>query len=70
MKIDANEFKVCEGDQVDLGLWATNIKSLCKSKKAYHKVLQDQVEQLSDQQRLLYATNRHALLVVFQAGGS
>ena len=38
-----------------------------ESKKAYRKVLQDQVEQLSDQQRLFYASNRHALLLVFQA---
>ena len=67
MKIDTHAFKVREGDEVDLGLWATNVKSLCKSKKAYRKVLQDQVERLSDQQRLLYASNRHALLLVFQA---
>ncbi len=67
MKIDANAFKLCEGAEVDLGLWTTNVKPLCKSKKKYHKVLQDQVDQLSDQQRLLYASNRHALLLVFQA---
>lgn len=67
MKIDANTFKLCEGDEVDLGLWTTNVKPLCKSKKKYHKVLRDQVDQLSDQQRLLYASNRHALLLVFQA---
>lgn len=67
MKIDANTFKLCEGDEVDLGLWTTNVKPLCKSKKKYHKVLQDQVDQLSDQQRLLYASNRHALLLVLQA---
>ena len=67
MKIDANEFKLCEGDEVDLGLWATNVKPLSKSKKSYRKLLEDQVDQLSDQQRLLYATNRHALLLVFQA---
>lgn len=67
MKIDANAFKLREGAEVDLGLWATKVKRLCKSKKKYHKVLQDHVEQLSDQQRMLYASNRHALLVVFQA---
>jgi PPK2 family polyphosphate:nucleotide phosphotransferase len=67
MKIDANAFKLHEGDEVDLGLWATKVKRLCKSKKAYHKVLKNHVEQLSDQQRMLYASNRHALLVVFQA---
>jgi len=67
MKIDVTEFRLREGDEVDLGLWATNVKPLYKSKKAYGKVLQHQVEQLSDQQRLLYASNRHALLLVFQA---
>lgn len=67
MKIDATEFRLREGAEVDLGLWATKVKPLCKSKKNYHKVLQDQVEQLSDQQRLLYASNRHALLLIFQA---
>ncbi|WP_219114165.1 ADP-polyphosphate phosphotransferase [Janthinobacterium sp. UMAB-56] len=67
MKIDAQAYKVGEGDAVDLGLWATKIDALCKSKKAYRKQLQDHVEQLSDQQRMLYASNRHALLVVFQA---
>lgn len=67
MKIDANAFKLREGDEVDLGLWATNVKPICKSKKAYRKLLEDQVDQLSDQQRLLYASNCHALLLVFQA---
>lgn len=67
MKIDANAFKVLEGDEVDLGRWATKVKPLCKSKKAYRKLQQDHVEQLSDQQRLLYASSRHALPVIFQA---
>ena len=67
MNIDANTFRVREADEVDLDRWATKTKPLCKSKKAYCKLLQDHVEQLSDQQRLLYASNRHALLLVFQA---
>ena len=67
MNIDVKSFKVREGDQVDLGHWATNVKDLCESKKAYRKLLEEQVERLSDQQRLLYASNRYALLVIFQA---
>jgi PPK2 family polyphosphate:nucleotide phosphotransferase len=67
MTIDAAAFKVREGDEVDLGLWATKGQPLCKSKKAYRHRLQDHVEQLSEQQRLLYASNRHALLLLFQA---
>ena len=67
MTIDIETFRVREGAEVDLGLWATRTKPLCKSKKAYKKLLQDHVEALSDQQRLLYASSRHALLLVFQA---
>jgi len=57
----------CHDFIFDLGLWATNVKPLYKSKKAYRKLLEDQVDRLSDQQRMLYASNRHALLLVFQA---
>jgi PPK2 family polyphosphate:nucleotide phosphotransferase len=67
MNIDTSPFKVREADEVDLGRWATLVKPLCKSKKAVRQLLQDHVEQLSEQQRLLYASNRHALLVIFQA---
>lgn len=67
MKINATPFQVPEGKGVDLAQWATRSKPLCKSKKAYRNALEDQVEALSEQQRLLYASNRHALLIVFQA---
>ena len=67
MHIDVNDFRLREGDELDLGLWATNVKPRYKSNKAYRKALEDQVDQLSDQQRMLYASNRHALLLVFQA---
>ena len=67
MSIDVGQFRLCEGSELDLGLWPTQVKPLCKSKKTYRNVLEDQVDQLSDQQRLLYACNRHAVLLVFQA---
>ena len=67
MKIDPNHFRVREGDDVDLGKWPTLGKPLCKSKKAYRKLLQEHVEQLSGYQELLYASNSHALLLIFQA---
>lgn len=67
MKINATPFQVPKGKDVDLAQWATRSKPLCKSKKAFRKELEDQVEALSEQQRLLYASNRHALLIVFQA---
>ena len=67
MTIDIRRFRVAESETVDLGRWPTHIKPLCESKKAYRKRLAKQVDELSDLQRLLYASNRHALLVVFQA---
>ena len=43
------------------------MKPVCKSKKEYKKLLQEQVEELSALQRLLYASNRYAVLLIFQA---
>ncbi len=40
---------------------------MCKSKRAYKRLLEDHVAQLSSLQQLHYASNRHALLVIFQA---
>jgi PPK2 family polyphosphate:nucleotide phosphotransferase len=42
------------------------VKPVCKSKKAYQKLLQEHVEQLSSLQQLHYASNRYALLLIFQ----
>jgi len=67
MNIDTQVYRVREGDAVDLAEWPTKVKPLCKSKKAYRQALQDQVGQLSEQQRLLYASNSQALLLIFQA---
>ncbi|WP_332878636.1 ADP-polyphosphate phosphotransferase [Massilia sp. S19_KUP03_FR1] len=67
MKIDADVFRVQEGNTVDLGLWHTRTDPLCISGKQYHKRLKDHVKQLSALQRMLYASNQHALLLVFQA---
>ncbi|MEO8037350.1 MAG: ADP-polyphosphate phosphotransferase [Betaproteobacteria bacterium] len=67
MKIHTSEFRVHEADRVDLAKWPTKLKPLCKSKKAYRKRLEQNVEELSDLQRMLYASNNHAVLLIFQA---
>ncbi len=67
MKIHTDEFRVRPGDTVDLGQRPTEIPALCKSEKLYKQHLQRHVERLSDQQQLLYASNRHAVLLIFQA---
>ena len=67
MKINSKAFRVREGDDVDLKKWPTKVDPVYKSKEQYNKLLEDHVTQLSSQQQLLYASNRHAVLLVFQA---
>ena len=67
MKIHTKNFRVREGDEVDLKKWPTKVDPVYKSKDQYKKLLDEHVAQLSSQQQLLYADNRHAVLLVFQA---
>ncbi len=62
MKINSAHFRVPEGKHVDLKKWPTKIAPVCGSKEQYKKLLEDHVAQLSAQQELLYASNRHAVL--------
>ncbi len=60
------------GAKVKLNKWPTTVKPFCKSKKRYKKLLEEHVEELSALQQLHYASNRYALLLIFQgmdAGG-
>ena len=54
------------GKKVKLKKWPTKIKPVCKSKKQYKKLLEAHVEALSALQQLHYASNRYALLLIFQ----
>ena len=67
MKIHTKDFRVAEDSKVDLKKWPTKIDSVYKSKHQYRKLLDKHVEKLSAQQQLLYADNRHAILLIFQA---
>ena len=42
------------------------MKPYCKSKEQYQQLLEEHVEELSSLQRLHYASNRYALLLIFQ----
>ena len=66
-KIPSKDFCVREGDEVNLRKWPTNVEPIYKSKDQYHKLLGEHVAQLSAQQQLLYASNRYAVLLIFQA---
>ena len=67
MKIKSDDFRVEAGGKVDLSKWPTRVKPVYKSKKNYKEILENHVERLSALQQLLYASNRHAVLLIFQA---
>jgi PPK2 family polyphosphate:nucleotide phosphotransferase len=67
MKLSSKDFRVREGDEVDLRKWPTTVEPVYESKEHYHKLLGEHVAQLSALQQLLYASNRYAVLLIFQA---
>lgn len=67
MKINSKVFRVEQGGDVDLKKWPTIIDPIYKSKEQYQELLTEHVAQLSSQQQLLYASNRYAVLLIFQA---
>jgi PPK2 family polyphosphate:nucleotide phosphotransferase len=67
MKVKSRDFQVQEGKKVNLKKWPTRVKPLYKSKEQYQKLLEDQVSELSALQQLHYASNRYAVLLIFQA---
>src|SRR5690349_3105883 len=66
-KIKPKHFRVPAGEDVNLKKWPTLTKPFYESKKDYSEILQKQVEQLSSLKHLLYASNRYAVLLIFQA---
>jgi PPK2 family polyphosphate:nucleotide phosphotransferase len=67
MPIHAQDFRVVPGKEVDLKQWPTLVDPVYGSDKDYAEMLADHVAKLSAQQELLYASNRHAILLIFQA---
>jgi len=67
VKIPIKSFRVKEGTRVDLRKWPTQVKRFYRSKEDYAHLLEKHREKLSALQALLYAENKHALLLIFQA---
>jgi PPK2 family polyphosphate:nucleotide phosphotransferase len=67
MRINSKDFRVRQGDDVSLRKWPTKVDPVYKSKEQYQELLAKHVAKLSSQQQLLYASNRHAVLLIFQA---
>jgi PPK2 family polyphosphate:nucleotide phosphotransferase len=67
VKVKSADFQVKEGHKVDLDKWPTAVDPMYESKKQYQKLLASHIDELSSLQQLLYASNRYALLLIFQA---
>jgi len=67
MKINSEDFRVPEGKKFHIGKWPTRVKPFYKSKEDYQNMLSDHTARLDAQQQLLYASNQHAVLLIFQA---
>jgi PPK2 family polyphosphate:nucleotide phosphotransferase len=67
VKINSNDFRIREGDVVNLKKWPTIVDPVYKSKEQYQKPLGDHVALLSALQQLYYASDRYAGLLIFQA---
>jgi PPK2 family polyphosphate:nucleotide phosphotransferase len=66
VKIESNDFRVGPGKEVDLSKWPPIVDPYYESKKQYRELLLEHMEKLSSLQQLHYASNRYALLVIFQ----
>jgi len=66
MNIRTKDFRINPGSEVHLRKWETCGKDDYKSHKEYHHVIKKHAEELSALQQLHDATNRHALLLIFQ----
>jgi PPK2 family polyphosphate:nucleotide phosphotransferase len=66
MKIRSEQFRVPPGKEFKLGDRQTVVKPFYQSKKHYQELLQKHVAELSSLQQLHYASNRYALLLIFQ----
>jgi PPK2 family polyphosphate:nucleotide phosphotransferase len=67
MRINSKDFRVLPGERVKLNKWPTMVKAVYQSKEQYKEFLEEQVEELSSLQQLHYASNRYAVLLIFQA---
>jgi len=66
-KIHAGDYRVLPGKNIDLDKWPTKVKPVYHSKAEYRALLAGHIEKLNERQGLLYASNKYALLVIFQA---
>ena len=61
------DFRVQPGETVDLKRRPTLVDPVYGSKREYKQLLDEHVARLSALQEMLFAANRHAVLIIFQA---
>ncbi len=66
-KIDPDDYRVRPGKEIDLNKWPTKGTPVYDSADDCQSILRKHIDELTEQQDLLYATNRYALLLIFQA---
>ena len=66
MQISVQDYRVPEGARVRLGKWPTLVSPVYRTKQEYQRTLARHVSKLRTLQELLYASNRCAVLVIFQ----
>ena len=66
MKIHSKDFRVPHNKKIDIKRLPTIVKPFCKSKKEYKDLLEEHIAELTSLQQLHYASNRYALLLIFQ----
>ena len=67
MSIKAKRFRVRPRSRVDLDKWPTRTAPLYESNQHYEALLEAHVAELQQQQGMLYADDRYAVLLILQA---
>jgi PPK2 family polyphosphate:nucleotide phosphotransferase len=67
VKIRPKQFRVRTGEKIDLGELKTRTKPAYTSKQHYEALLRNSTRDLSRAQSKLYASDKYALLLIFQA---
>lgn len=65
-KIAPNDYRMVGNHRTQLKDWPTVVEPAYKSPAHYQELLQRNVAELSSLQQLLYASNSHAILMIFQ----
>ena len=67
MRIDTSPFRALAGEAVHLDHRPTRIPDIYRSKTEYQHLLDERIERMRALQPMLYAHDRHSLLLIFQA---